>query len=761
MKNRILLIVSILSFFLMKSGISQCTSNTGLYPASTINITCPPATTIATNQWASEYNHTSGYVVGETYRFTSSVTSDFLTIVEWDGSSTGAILGYGVTPVDVTIPFTTDIRMYINTDASCGVENTNRTTAVSCGEFNCNDGIDNDGDGDVDCDDNDCANQPSCLGCDNPFSGFSNPIFNCTDTVQASFLYDGYHDVLTNFIPNEMYRFSSETVGDFFTLRDPITNDSIAAGYSPFTWSATQSEIELHLNTDISCGLPGVDRNFVVERLTYNCALPCVDSTYISDVSLSRSCSESLIPTNGYGGLIKVACFISGHNYLFSSDGEGDYLTILDESFEVIANGQSPLTMTYCGSPSVYISTRACSQTYLIRYLTIRDLSMEIDCGCEHYQESNAQVVDLSSYDCNAAPFEVPNTYAGYFTTLDGLVPGQTYRLTSDSSHFLTLRYKYLRQPDIVQGYPPLSFTYEGNNPLELHISIDSTCALDVDLSQVSISCLQPTLTLAISEFMISHTGQNPAWVEIFNHGSAAINMDGLQLKYGATSLNLPSTTIAPNSTMVISEDKSAMEVEWFSGIVQADVFDLPGLSLPSAGTDLAIIGGGSVLWNLYYVAGNQGGKSNYFTENDFSITERGTAVAPIIFNGNDLLTNTLGYESQQYTPESGTMTSVSGYIGSPLNTNYPTPPDADNDGIFDANDNCVNVANPDQLDEDNDGIGDACDADMNVQIHVEEGNLYLDTSKGAIMKSADGKCWLVRVNNKGNLSTTQVDCPE
>lgn len=37
-------------------------------------------------------------------------------------------------------------------------------------------------------------------------------------------------------------------------------------------------------------------------------------------------------------------------------------------------------------------------------------------------------------------------------------------------------------------------------------------------------------------------------------------------------------------------------------------------------------------------------------------------------------------------------------------------PPDADNDGVADANDNCVNVANADQADSDNDGVGNVCD---------------------------------------------------
>lgn len=37
--------------------------------------------------------------------------------------------------------------------------------------------------------------------------------------------------------------------------------------------------------------------------------------------------------------------------------------------------------------------------------------------------------------------------------------------------------------------------------------------------------------------------------------------------------------------------------------------------------------------------------------------------------------------------------------------------PDADHDGVADADDNCVSAANSDQVDGDHDGVGDACDA--------------------------------------------------
>ena len=40
----------------------------------------------------------------------------------------------------------------------------------------------------------------------------------------------------------------------------------------------------------------------------------------------------------------------------------------------------------------------------------------------------------------------------------------------------------------------------------------------------------------------------------------------------------------------------------------------------------------------------------------------------------------------------------------------YGCPTDTDGDGVFDANDNCVDDPNPDQTDSDGDGVGNACD---------------------------------------------------
>jgi hypothetical protein len=59
-----------------------------------------------------------------------------------------------------------------------------------------------------------------------------------------------------------------------------------------------------------------------------------------------------------------------------------------------------------------------------------------------------------------------------------------------------------------------------------------------------------------------------------------------------------------------------------------------------------------------------------------------------------------------------GTVIPGSDFVTQFANSSSPPPPpvDTDGDGVTDAKDNCVNVANPDQKDSDGDDIGDACD---------------------------------------------------
>jgi hypothetical protein len=67
--------------------------------------------------------------------------------------------------------------------------------------------------------------------------------------------------------------------------------------------------------------------------------------------------------------------------------------------------------------------------------------------------------------------------------------------------------------------------------------------------------------------------------------------------------------------------------------------------------------------------------------------------------------------ESRQVQTDGDLWVTVLTMAGSTWNAGVSTaPPDADSDGVPDASDNCVNVANPGQDDADRDGVGAACD---------------------------------------------------
>ncbi|NNF33962.1 MAG: hypothetical protein HKN68_07630, partial [Saprospiraceae bacterium] len=100
--------------------------------------------------------------------------------------------------------------------------------------------------------------------------------------------------------------------------------------------------------------------------------------------------------------------------------------------------------------------------------------------------------------------------------------------------------------------------------------------------------------------------------------------------------------------------------------------------------------------------------------------------------------------------------------------------PDSDGDGICDEVDNCSSQYNPIQSDTDNDGVGDSCDPDFidveniglgtntpKTKFHLKNGKLFLDKISGSLMmKSPNGSCWLLTIDNSGNISSMKVDCP-
>jgi len=115
-------------------------------------------------------------------------------------------------------------------------------------------------------------------------------------------------------------------------------------------------------------------------------------------------------------------------------------------------------------------------------------------------------------------------------------------------------------------------------------------------------------------------------------------------------------------------------------------------------------------------------------------------------------------YDSCEDSDNDGVEDSIDNCVDSP-NT---TQSDIDNDGIGDGCDNCPLVANEDQADADTNGIGDACDSGQgNVGVYNELGDLYNSSNiSGLILKSVNGECYRIIVNDQGGLETHGVVCP-
>ncbi len=112
------------------SGCAPATcANTSPYGSATINSN-GGSVTISTCSYAGEYSTISGAVSGQTLRFTSSVASDYITVRS--GSSGGAVVAQGNTPLVFTNTFTGTLYAHWNTNSSCGTQSSCRTTTVQC-----------------------------------------------------------------------------------------------------------------------------------------------------------------------------------------------------------------------------------------------------------------------------------------------------------------------------------------------------------------------------------------------------------------------------------------------------------------------------------------------------------------------------------------------------------------------------------------------------------------------------------------------------
>lgn len=110
---------------------SGCTSNTSQYPTGTFTPACLGALeTITSAGYATEYSEVS-VTSGTPYIFSTDISTDYLTIANSTGGT--PVYAYGTTPLSWTATFTGSVRVYNNTNSSCGTNTSIRSRFVRCG----------------------------------------------------------------------------------------------------------------------------------------------------------------------------------------------------------------------------------------------------------------------------------------------------------------------------------------------------------------------------------------------------------------------------------------------------------------------------------------------------------------------------------------------------------------------------------------------------------------------------------------------------
>lgn len=278
-----------------------CLSATyGQYPSTTYTPSCMGTVeNITTTGYASEYSVVS-LQNGETYTFSSSNSTDFITISNSAGTT---VLAYGTTPVSWTSNLTGNVRFYTHTNEACGSSTTGRTRRVQC------------------------SIPPLCTSLISPSDGSTGQSIGTQlswQSVSNANSYDVYFGTSSNppFIQNQTGTTYSPSLSYNTTYYWKIVpKSSVGSATGCSVWSFTT-------------GGPG-----------------CLNSTYgqypTSVYNPGCTGTPENITTAGYAGEYSMVTLISNVNYTFSSSVATDFITISDElGTTILAYGTGSVSFT-------------------------------------------------------------------------------------------------------------------------------------------------------------------------------------------------------------------------------------------------------------------------------------------------------------------------------------------------------------------------------------------------------------------------------
>jgi hypothetical protein len=309
--------------------------------------------TISSCTQAGQYNTINNVVAGHTYRFRSSVSTDYLTLT--DASNNVLLSSYS--PLTWTATFSGSVQLHVHTNSSCGTASTCRATYVqctSCGAAAC-----------VSCPSYDFELTPTSTWQVHSSSHPSNgcKIYRVAVTAGWSYFFKtGCGDGATANYDTYLELLDGSCV--MLTQND----DGCESNRSLISWTATYTGYA-YLKVR---GYSGAGGSYT---LAYRALNGCVAATSYGSVTAPDHNTEILIDNCTYAGQYNtIYSVVSGRVYRFRSSVATDYLTLTDGSNNVLARGVTPLTWTatFSGNVRLHVHTNSscgtdntCRATYV------------------------------------------------------------------------------------------------------------------------------------------------------------------------------------------------------------------------------------------------------------------------------------------------------------------------------------------------------------------------------------------------------------
>ncbi len=315
------------------------TAPNGQWPTSTYTTSvCDGATVedITTAGYAGEYSNVN-VTAGLTYEFSSSLSTDFITISEDDGV-TAAV--YGVTPVSYTATADGVVRFYTHADDQCTANTDFRTRSVMCSGL--------------------AIGVPDCVTLLTPADGSIDVPVGPAVTFSW--------EAATTGDPADSYDFYASTVLPLTTadLVGNFTGTSVDLTVPLFSTTFYWAIVPRNLAGE-GVGCLDTPFSFTTQAPPGYC-LTAPNGQYPSTTLTNSVCdgvtAEDATPAgDGYAGEYSLVNVVAGNTYTFSSSIATDFITIsTDDGVTAAVYGVTPVTLTAAADGVVRFYTHADDQ---------------------------------------------------------------------------------------------------------------------------------------------------------------------------------------------------------------------------------------------------------------------------------------------------------------------------------------------------------------------------------------------------------------